>query len=326
MAASSTNNQGQRGPQTNKDRWNNPEGQNYRSQVVNFINNTTTTTLDFTTLPIKHFGEINAQTDLAGIDLKKIELCDYEIKNVIFDDGEFDALISNVKFINVSFVNANFYKSSLDKVNFDDKTILDEANFSKSSLINIIGFDDNTIKTTIIFTTPSYRKLVWKFFNDNVQLDNATVFVNVNTKNLNSSETKELKEYINWYQQLTLQLRRKHLKLTRNNLNFFMAILLTKYWNSFWILAGWSFAWISFIAKLITLWPNFFEFKHDSLKTWNWWDGFYYCLVTFTTLGYGDVVPTSISAQIVAGLVAISGYFTLGLVIYIVAKKADTKF
>jgi len=47
----------------------------------------------------------------------------------------------------------------------------------------------------------------------------------------------------------------------------------------------------------------------------------YFSVVTLTTLGYGDVVPTSISAQILAVIQALLGYVGLGGLLSILANK-----
>jgi hypothetical protein len=48
---------------------------------------------------------------------------------------------------------------------------------------------------------------------------------------------------------------------------------------------------------------------------------YYYSVVTLTTLGYGDVVPTSVPAQILAALQAFLGYVGLGGLLSILANK-----
>jgi voltage-gated potassium channel Kch len=47
----------------------------------------------------------------------------------------------------------------------------------------------------------------------------------------------------------------------------------------------------------------------------------YYSVVTLTTLGYGDVVPTSPAAQVLAALQALLGYVGLGGLLSILANK-----
>ena len=47
----------------------------------------------------------------------------------------------------------------------------------------------------------------------------------------------------------------------------------------------------------------------------------YFSLVTFTTLGYGDNIPASLPAQVIAGLEVILGYVALGGLLSILANK-----
>ena len=52
---------------------------------------------------------------------------------------------------------------------------------------------------------------------------------------------------------------------------------------------------------------------------------FYFSVVTMTTLGYGDVLPTSAAAQFVTILQVISGYVMLGGLLGIVTKKLASR-
>ena len=47
----------------------------------------------------------------------------------------------------------------------------------------------------------------------------------------------------------------------------------------------------------------------------------YYSVVTFTTLGYGDVLPGSTTAQLLAVSEVILGYFSLGGMMSILSDK-----
>ena len=47
----------------------------------------------------------------------------------------------------------------------------------------------------------------------------------------------------------------------------------------------------------------------------------YFSFVTLTTLGYGDIVPTSAAARIVALVEVITGYMMLGGLLGIFANK-----
>ncbi|MFG0251471.1 MAG: pentapeptide repeat-containing protein [Phycisphaerales bacterium JB038] len=52
-----------------------------------------------------------------------------------------------------------------------------------------------------------------------------------------------------------------------------------------------------------------------------WVTPFYYSVVTYTTLGFGDVIPGTVTGQVIVMLEVILGYITLGLLISILANK-----
>jgi len=65
---------------------------------------------------------------------------------------------------------------------------------------------------------------------------------------------------------------------------------------------------------------NFSNFsgKDDSIP---WFTYFYYSIVTFTTLGFGDVTPKTNFGMFVIVLEVVIGYFTLGTMISVLANK-----
>ena len=48
---------------------------------------------------------------------------------------------------------------------------------------------------------------------------------------------------------------------------------------------------------------------------------FYYSIVTFTTLGFGDVTPLTKTGQVLVTIEVVFGYLTLGLLISILANR-----
>ena len=58
----------------------------------------------------------------------------------------------------------------------------------------------------------------------------------------------------------------------------------------------------------------------DDTPHW-WFTPFYYSIVTYTTLGFGDVIPCTKIGQIIVVAEVIFGYLTLGLRVSILANK-----
>jgi len=80
--------------------------------------------------------------------------------------------------------------------------------------------------------------------------------------------------------------------------------------------------WGSWIVLQVTLFAVLFGFvavdygDHPTVLS-----SFYYSVVTLTTLGYGDVVPASVAAQILAMIEVVIGYVMLGGLMSIFANK-----
>jgi uncharacterized protein YjbI with pentapeptide repeats len=58
---------------------------------------------------------------------------------------------------------------------------------------------------------------------------------------------------------------------------------------------------------------------NDSAKTW--FTPFYFSVVTYTTLGFGDVKPATLTGEIIVSVEVILGYLTLGLLISVLTEK-----
>jgi hypothetical protein len=72
----------------------------------------------------------------------------------------------------------------------------------------------------------------------------------------------------------------------------------------------------TFFQSISTLKPSINLSEHSA-----WFSPFYYSVVTFATLGYGDITPTDVSGQIFSVLEVLIGYLMLGGLLTIFAKK-----
>ncbi len=83
-------------------------------------------------------------------------------------------------------------------------------------------------------------------------------------------------------------------------------------------LSRWTF-WILGVTVIFALCYRMVEMDYGKYQTT--FSPFYFSVVTLTTLGFGDVIPTSLAGQILAVIQALLGYVGLGGLLSILANK-----
>jgi hypothetical protein len=66
------------------------------------------------------------------------------------------------------------------------------------------------------------------------------------------------------------------------------------------------------------IFPHILDYK-DSANTW--FTPYYFSIVTYTTLGFGDVRPATLAGEIIVSSEVILGYTTLGLLLSVLAQS-----
>jgi Ion channel len=110
-------------------------------------------------------------------------------------------------------------------------------------------------------------------------------------------------------------------------LTLFFQILTSKYWTSYLVFGCTTFLTILLLTIGFYLNNNNFKIASELINKGMVQDmsnSFYYIVVTFTTLGYGDISPINISGQVFAAFTAISGYIFLAIFIILIGKKINT--
>ena len=77
--------------------------------------------------------------------------------------------------------------------------------------------------------------------------------------------------------------------------------------------------WIGALAVVFAALYSFVGVDYGEYETWL--SPFYYSVVTLTTLGYGDVLPSTLGGQVVAMLEVSIGYVMLGGLLSIFSNK-----
>jgi len=94
--------------------------------------------------------------------------------------------------------------------------------------------------------------------------------------------------------------------------------------RSFWPWAVWSFFFsLLFATGIYLMGPDSFQ-VHSNIK-WSMFTASYYSIVTFTTLGFGDITPVTNGAVALIMGEVILGYIMLGGLISIMANKISRR-
>jgi len=306
-------------------------------------------------------GGFEMLLDFCGVDLSGIKITDCEIRNVCFDGAFFDegTILSSVDFTNVGLVRASFHKAFISEISLGGVTKISGAYFDGARIERIKNLSNSTVTSPINYSEPTYwwlikelfikmlilpdwtkrliRKVVpkwrWKEPDEFLYNQRHTTFIGNQTESLTSPGTKEFKDYIHWFQSLTLKIYGFKTLKRRKRVGFFLALASTKYWSSFKTL-GFFALFLDFIFSIIYFLRRadykdldiagecgYFLSPVLLMKTFI--KAFYYSTVTFMTLGYGDVYPLTWDGQILVIIEVTLGYIVLGLFVYLVSRKVD---
>ena len=98
----------------------------------------------------------------------------------------------------------------------------------------------------------------------------------------------------------------------------FRAWGLIDYGRSMLRVATMSFGLAAAYGVIYRIFPDILDYK-DSANSW--FTPFYFSIVTYTTLGFGDVRPATLVGEIVVSSEVILGYTTLGLLLSVLAQS-----
>ena len=108
-----------------------------------------------------------------------------------------------------------------------------------------------------------------------------------------------------------------HLKGTRG-MALFRVWGMIDYGRSLLRVAAISFGLAAIYGAIYRICPQILDHK-DSANTW--FTPYYFSIVTYTTLGFGDVRPATLAGEIIVSSEVILGYTTLGLLLSVLAQS-----
>ena len=228
-----------------------------------------------------------------------------------------DANLIGTRFSGTNLKNARLANSNLKNAYLADAqlegTILSAANFRNANLSSVTY--DKKILWKLVQATGFSLKKLWRQ-RDDILLDTTVRCKGVNAATCYGSQ--QFKIFLQDQDFLEEFLEKKWGRKI-----FFIWWLFADCGRSLGRWAGWSFLLAMLFALLFWfLGPNSFNTQH---LQFNLFTMFYYSVVTFTTLGFGDIIPKTTTAALCVTIEVILGYVMLGGLITIFASKLSRR-
>ncbi len=262
-------------------------------------------------------------SDLRGIDLHNIRIHSAELKNACFANSNFsNSTFSQVTFTNCNFPECDFSHSFLGIYSIDERTGFSNSNFIGAT-INILSLGANSLGTRPKIKEISYLNLCAtaatgkksKFFGGHTEFISVKVLAGAN-----GEEQRHL-SYISWYQDSIL----KYTEETNGfgKIRNITSALTTKNWRS--LLAVFSTCIVLIVlfgTAYFLLGDSGFNKPFPSLMA-----AIYYSVVTFSTLGYGDITPNTENnlALILVIYEVFLGYTLLGVLLFVLSNRVNER-
>ncbi len=286
-------------------------------------------------------SKVGGLADFRGINLAKISLNNAEISNVSFGYGDFKgSYLSQLTLFNASFVEADLRDSFVISLAFDDKSSMFNADLSGAFINGLHGVNNPSVAFSFKYEPVSAFYLIGALLlvlfagREPYFLDEAgkgsrflrntgkhTKFLANDVSAMTAPDNKMLRRYIDWFQYVFSSLASLRSQSSWDKLCFSISIIASKAWSS-----GWPLAVSGLVINL--LFAVGYYLLNPSIKGLddNFFLAFYYSIVTFTTLGYGDITPLGGLAQLLVMIEVVLGYVTLGVFVYLLSQKISDKF
>ncbi|NCB48891.1 MAG: two pore domain potassium channel family protein [Clostridia bacterium] len=238
-----------------------------------------------------------------------------ELKNLSLDNASIQVSmficpdLSNIVFHTLHIHNSLILGLDLQNATYAKNIILNNSRLFKGSLISPTDKQNNI---NLIFKKPNIFELLKSL----AYAKKALLFQELELLPGTTLESKELYDYYNWYIYYVVNNRK------RSKLTSFFDLVMSKYYTSFFYVFLWSVIFIVGYATAMYFLNhigNFFTFKEgikDDFPTY-----LFMSLTNFTTLGFGEIVPSHWFSYIVVTMEVFTGYYMLAMLVAIVAKR-----
>lgn len=255
-------------------------------------------------------GEKPPKIDLRGLsfsgfsNLKEDEIFGFDFSNCLLNYSDFSGSdFTSSTFKNSDILYSNFSGAILNECDFSNTNLtlthldgarLEKADF-RSSWLTHVSFIDADLGF--------------------IKYDRHTDFQNLDITKVEGSSNPLFISFI----------RRKHFlkhfkeQNLRNKILYYVWLIISDCGQSFLRWSSVSLLICFLFGYGYSIIPNAFSIANDRIPTA--FTFYYYSVVTFTTLGFGDIIPKSLLAEISVTVEVILGYIMLGGLISIFATK-----
>ncbi len=249
-----------------------------------------------------------------------------------FNEAQFqeNGVFRNAIFRDAAHFSSAFFSKELDcmQTRFFETTV-----FNHSQFLGKIDFTSARFAVTVSFRDVSYvPDTVWQWLRNRFtgQSEQPTEFY-LDSEDINGVLNPFFKRYVA-DQQFVRAFKERHpfwAIIWRWSSDYGRSLALWALWS---LLIALSFSSVYTAAPtwfpewLREVMPQFHQATGDQVdEPLTFWKSFYFSIVTFTTLGFGDVVADNTSARILVTLEVMLGYIMLGGLISIFANKLASR-